>query len=89
MADRSGAKREEAKRYEALGRMLAELDASGVRPAKGYYRAAFLRGIVAGFGGVIGATLLVALLLWILSLFNSLPIIGGFIDTIRTTLNQK
>lgn len=75
------------KDYERLGKMLVELHENGVKPGKGYFRAAFLRGVVGGFGGVIGATLLVALLLWLLSFFHSLPIIGNFVDTIRNTIS--
>lgn len=84
MAERTEADKD----YEKLGKMLVEFEKSGLRPGKGYYRASFLRGIVSGFGGVIGATLLVALLLWILSLFHSLPIIGEVVETVRNTISS-
>ncbi len=76
------------KDYEKLGRMLIDFENSGIHPGKGYYRAAFLRGVVGGFGGVIGATILVALLLWLLSFFHSLPIVGDFVETIRNTITN-
>ena len=41
----------------------------------------FSRGIFFGVGTVIGGTLVVALILWILSLFTNVP--GGFGDFIR------
>lgn len=76
------------KEYEDLGRKLVGLQ-HGLLPGRGYYRAAFLRGIVTGFGGVIGATLLVTLLLWMLSAFDSLPVIGDFVDTIKNSLTSS
>ena len=48
----------------------------------------FLRGIFFGAGGVIGATLLIAFLLWILSIFDTVPLIGPFIDNTRHTIEQ-
>jgi hypothetical protein len=48
----------------------------------------FLRGIFFGAGGVIGATLLIAFLLWILSIFDTVPLIGPFIDNTRSTIQQ-
>lgn len=48
----------------------------------------FLRGIFVGAGSVIGATLLIAILLWILSLFNTLPFIGPIIENARETIDQ-
>lgn len=48
----------------------------------------FIRGIFFGFGTVIGGTIVVALLIWILSLFADIP--GGFgnfiqyvVDTVK------
>ncbi len=38
----------------------------------------FLRGIFTGLGSVIGATLVVALLLWLLSAAGGVPIVGDF-----------
>ena len=76
------------KDYEKLGRMLVDIQESVVKPGKGYYRSAFLRGIISGFGGVIGATLLVAFMIWFLSFFNAVPFIGNFVDTIQNSLNS-
>lgn len=45
------------------------------------YKMNFFRGIFFGFGTVIGGTLVIALLVWILSLFANIP--GGFGDFIR------
>ena len=75
--------------YEKLGKMLVELRDSDVYPGKGYYKAAFLKGVVGGFGGVIGATLLIAVLLWGLSFFTTVPILGRFVQNIQHSLQTN
>ena len=55
---------------------------------KQVYRSAFLRGVASGVGGVIGATIVVALLLWLLSLFSEVPILGHFVQSVRHTLES-
>lgn len=49
----------------------------------------FVRGMAFGAGGVIGASLLVAVLLWILSLFDTVPLIGPFFDTARESIQHQ
>lgn len=49
------------------------------------YRVNFVRGVFFGFGSVLGGTVLVAVLVWILSkLFNWLPFIGDLIKAIQS-----
>ncbi len=48
-----------------------------------------LRGIFFGFGTVIGGTIFVALLLWLLSLFGQVPLIGDFVDTIQKSVEAN
>jgi len=48
-----------------------------------------LRGMFFGFGTVIGGTLFVALLIWLLSLFNQVPLLGDFIETIRHSIESS
>lgn len=55
---------------------------------KSYYLHNFLRGVVVGAGTVLGATVLIALLLWILSLFDTVPLIGPTVDNARQTIEQ-
>ena len=52
------------------------------------YKMNFIRGMAFAFGGIIGGTILVVLLIWILSLFNHLPVIGHFVETIRHSLQS-
>lgn len=49
----------------------------------------FLRGLAQGFGAVVGGTILVALLLWVLSLFNEVPLLGDAADAITDTVQGR
>ena len=53
------------------------------------YKMNFVRGIFLGAGTVIGGTLVIALLVWVLSLLGHvIPPLGDFFDAISTTLKQ-
>lgn len=77
------------KEYEELGRMLETLYETGYTNPKTLLKMSFLKGIAAGFGGVLGATILVALLAGILSLFDSMPLIGPLADKINDTVQTQ
>ena len=53
------------------------------------YKMNFVRGIVFGFGSVIGGTLMIAVLLWLLSFFSELPFIGHFTQTIQNSIESS
>lgn len=71
--------------YEQLGKMLESIYESGYIDRNKTYKMSFLKGIAAGFGGVVGATVVVAILLWLLSLLNFVP----FVDQIQCTLDKN
>jgi hypothetical protein len=48
----------------------------------------FVRGIFFGFGSVVGGTIVVALVLWILSILNYIPFLDGITDATQQTLEQ-
>ena len=77
------------KEYEELGRMLETLYESGYTNPKTLLKMSFLKGIAAGFGGVLGATLLVGLLIWLLSLFNHIPLIGPVFDNLHDAVQSQ
>lgn len=76
------------KEYEQMGRELEALYWSVHPNRSNFYKAAFLRGLLGGVGGVLGATVVIALVLWLLSLFNDVPFIGGFVDAIQRTIES-
>ena len=52
------------------------------------YKVNFIRGIVFGAGSVLGGTIVIALIVWILSLFVNAPLVGEFFEGARDTINQ-
>ena len=75
--------------YEQLGKMLTNIYESGYADRNQAYKMSFLKGLAAGFGGVIGATIMVALLLWVLTFFDSIPLVGRFTERTRNTIEQN
>lgn len=59
------------------------------RHRKQVYWMNFIRGIVFGFGTVVGGTLMVALLLWILSILNYIPFLEGIVDAAQESLKNR
>ena len=60
--------------YEKLGRMLELVFQSGYANKKQLYKLSFIKGVITGLGGVVGATIVVGLLIGILSLLNFTPL---------------
>lgn len=74
--------------YEQLGKMMESIYESGYVDRNKMYKMSFLKGMAGGFGGVIGATIVVAALLWILSLLHSVPFVNSIADNIKGTIEQ-
>ncbi len=74
--------------YEHLGKMLSEIYESGYIDHHRAYKTSFIKGMMSGLGGVIGATIVLALLLWLLSLFQEIPLVGPFLDSVQDTLKS-
>lgn len=53
------------------------------------YKMNFFRGIFMGVGTVLGGTVVIALLAWILSLFVNLPGIGSQVDQLQQTIQSN
>jgi len=70
-------------------RALEVLLAAGYVDKKKLYIANFIRGIFFSLGSVLGATLVVALLLWVLSVFDTAPVIGHFIQSVQDSINAR
>lgn len=78
-----------SKDYENLGRMLTSIYETGYIDRNQSYKNSFIKGVLGGFGGVLGATIVVALLLWGLSFFNEVPLVGPFVNNVRHSIEQK
>ena len=75
-----------SKDYEKLGRLIEQVYLNG-RYGK-VIRSSFLRGLFYGFGAVLGGTLLIATLVYILSFFEGLPLIGDIIKKVQTIIES-
>lgn len=53
------------------------------------YKMNFVRGIVFGFGSVVGGTVMVALLLWLLSALHYVPFLDGIVDAAQHSLESR
>ncbi len=69
--------------------MLVNIYESGYLDRNQSYKMSFIKGIMGGLGGVIGATIVVALVLWLLSLFQHVPLVGRFVDNARDTVKTE
>lgn len=49
----------------------------------------FIKGVATGLGLVVGGTIVVALLLWILGAFQEIPLIGDVAENTRQTIDEK
>lgn len=79
----------DVKDYEKLGRTLESIFEGGYIDHKRVYKINFIRGLFFGLGSVIGGTLILALTLWLLSFFTEIPLIGEFVQNLRTTIEQQ
>jgi len=52
------------------------------------YKVNFFRGIFFGLGSVIGGTMVIAIFIWVLSLFVNFPVIGDFFQQTQHTLQD-
>jgi hypothetical protein len=53
------------------------------------YKINFVRGLFFGLGSVLGGTVLIALLVWVLSFFVQLPGIGNSVKQVEQTIQRK
>ncbi len=76
------------KEYEELGRALQGILDSDFVDRRRAIKNRFILGLATGAGSILGATLLIALLLWLLSAFRETPLIGPVINNIRETVQE-
>lgn len=75
--------------YERFGKLLVNVGQLGYANKKRFYIMNLLRGVAVGVGSVIGATLGIAILLYILSLLGEVPLVGEVADSIKSTIDSN
>ena len=75
--------------HDEIAKALEILFATDYIDKKKLYISNFLRGMAFSAGGIIGATLIIAILLWILSLFGNIPFVGPIFENTRQTIEQS
>lgn len=75
--------------YEQLGRLIENTYLSGALDRKRLFITNLLRGISFGIGSVIGATVMIALLLWTLSRLQEVPFVGPVFEALERTVEEK
>jgi len=80
---------DEEKAQLDLGKKIQEFYNLGYINKKQALTFTLYKGIASGLGVVIGGTIIIALLIWILGQFAQVPLIGPFVDSIKHTLDSK
>ncbi len=78
--------------YEQIGKMVENIYLSGYIDKNQMYKMTFLKGLIAGLGGVVGATIVVGIIVWILSLFSYTPlkpIFQPLTDSLKNTVKSE
>jgi hypothetical protein len=74
---------------DQAAKALEALFASEYVSKKHLYKANFIRGLFFSLGTIVGATITITLLLWILSLFKQIPLVGPVFDNFRHSVQQQ
>ena len=82
------ATRRDNKELLELGKKLQDFLDTGYVNRKQSLWFSFLKGIAGGFGAFLGGTIVVVLLLWFLSFFKEVPLLGPLTDRVRQTIQQ-
>jgi hypothetical protein len=77
-----------AQDYERLGRAMEQVFMSGYASRRRLFLMSFYRGIGYGLGIFIGGTIIVALIAYGLSQFETVPFLNQIIEPIRNTIQE-
>ena len=82
-------KNKEEPSYEDLGKMLVSIFESGYIDHNKAYKMSLIKGILQGFGGVLGATILVGIMLWVLSLASHIFFLDRIVNSVQQTVQPQ
>ena len=75
--------------YQAIGKLLEDTYMVNSEVKSKVLWFSFLRGLTYGLGIFIAGTLVVGILIWVLGLFDNVPLIGPFIEKIVNNLDSS
>lgn len=75
--------------YEQIGKMIENIYLTGYIDRNQMYKMSFIKGLITGLGGVVGATIVAGLIIWLLSLFNYTPLKPVFAPVTDSLKNQS
>ena len=78
----------EDKKHLELGKQLDNFITLGYGSKSKAFGLSFLRGVATGLGILIGSSLGLVILLWVLSLLKSIPFVGDISSAIRDAINS-
>ena len=74
--------------YEELGKMIEAVYETAYINRRRMYKMSFFKGVAGGVGGVVGATVVIAVLAWTLSLLDFGPF-KPVVNNIQNTIEQS
>ena len=80
--------KQQTKDFERIGRNLEQVVAQGYVNKRRLIIFSLIRGLATGVGSVVGASLAFVLIIWILSLFSDIPLIGDVFENVRKTIQK-
>jgi len=76
------------KDYEKMGRMLEEIAQTGYASQKRVLWFSFIKGISYGLGLFLAGTVVIGVVLWVLGLFDQVPLISNFTEHLTNSINS-
>jgi len=80
---------EDERKQQELGKKLQAFYDAGYVNRRQAFWFAFLKGVLGGVGSIVGATVAIALVLWVLSGLDQVPFVGHLSESVRQTLQQR
>lgn len=89
---RKSAENKHEETYTRLGKVLIRtIEQENLQVSRNwphFIGVSFVRGLFMGLGSVVGATILVAIAIWVLNTFDWLPVIGDWLDRLESSLRR-
>lgn len=80
---------EESHAKDSSARMAEELFYDLYKDRKRIYKINFFRGIFFGVGSALGGTIVLAIVVWVLSLFVNFPVVGEVFEDAQHSIEQR